>query len=942
MEVVDRFRERLGLQENEVIIIDNSESAPDVVDLAQKYPYMYYVEGALKAYPVNYYRALWICWRQLHGAFYQSRILRPQVGIYPTLRQFAGGEGGVKRQVEALYKYLPRFGFEVNETDPDFAHVHAAQTSTGTAVYTNHGVYSWARRDAEAVRMNELIKENLCAARYTVAVSHMAPAEFEPRVGVKSIIIPNGVDPEEFDSIDPTPFLTKYKLPGPYFLWAKVVKNEVCDPTPAMLLARDMPDQLFVFTFIDGSPAWNMRVVGRLPFDEMKRALKGCSTLLATTKENFSVQILEAMSCAKPVLALDVGGAREAIVHKETGYLAKDQEDLLRGANYCLEHAERLGRSGRERVEKYYRWDTSIIPQITKVYRAVIADRVEEARNPLISVVITHYNMPQYLPEAIDSVLAQTFQDFEVVVVDDGSKGKEFKEVMKAYADDPRVKVFKQKNQGVAVARNRGIHEARGKYICSLDADDTIKPEFLAKLVPAINSNAGIGIAYCDFEMFGTSRGTVRMHEYKFDDLKHSNFIPCCNLFRKAAWERSGGYKEMIAWEDYELWLNVCKRGYVAKYVPRAYFNYRKKGEEGRDAAGHGREKEIRHQLESFHPDLFPVDISVVIPTYNHTHYLKDSIGSVLSQTLQSFEVIVVDDGSGNPEGVDRVVAEINDPRIRVVHHKENSGLSQARNTGVLESHGRYVLTLDADDKIKSTCLEKMFGVLESRSDVDIAYCDIELFGQVSKVLLTHEYDFDELLKQNLFCCTSLYRREVFDACGGYKTNMRYGWEDYDFWVEAGKRGHCGVRIPEPLFLYRRDRESMIVKSREHIQAMRNQLHDNHPELYYERRKPVGCCGRRHSVSYSRGNQGARQIASLALGPQVGELPLVEMRFMGTKYTQVLGPVTRARYEFLPGVVKFVDPRDAATLLSSRFFEQVVSDGVAGAEDASLVLAGSV
>lgn len=343
---------------------------------------------------------------------------------------------------------------------------------------------------------------------------------------------------------------------------------------------------------------------------------------------------------------------------------------------------------------------------------------------------------------------------------------------------------------------------------------------------------------------------------------------------------------------------------------------YRKKGEEGRDAAGHGREAEIRAQFASAHPDLYPAEISIVIPSYNHAHYLVDSIGSVLRQTFQNFEIIVVDDGSSDTTACAKAVKHFKDPRIRIIRHETNKGLAETRNTGVRASHGKYILTLDADDKIKQTCLQEMYNLLESDKDTAIAYCDVELFGTVSKELLTIEYDFEELLKRNTFLCASLYRRKVFDDCGGYNPNMRYGWEDYDFWVNAGKRGHCGRRIPKVLFMYRRDRRSMLVESHEHIDEMRRQLHANHPELYYEGRRPVGCCGkaRRHT---------ATQAVSFSPTPSIGQAPLIEVSYVGTSPIAIRGTVTGATYEFVPKTVRLVDSRDVDTLVMSKFFKRI-------------------
>jgi len=97
-----------------VIVLEGLSTAKSpvntLIDFAGRCSYMHYSEGTEGDYPINYERAFRTCWRPLGGDFYQSRVLLPHVGILPTLAQMAGGEGGVRRQIEALHKYLPSRG----------------------------------------------------------------------------------------------------------------------------------------------------------------------------------------------------------------------------------------------------------------------------------------------------------------------------------------------------------------------------------------------------------------------------------------------------------------------------------------------------------------------------------------------------------------------------------------------------------------------------------------------------------------------------------------------------------------------------------------------------------------------------------------------------------------------------------------------------------------
>jgi len=121
-----------------------------------------------------------------------------------------------------------------------------------------------------------------------------------------------------------------------------------------------------------------------------------------------------------------------------------------------------------------------------------------EAMDPLISVVIPTYNRAAYLGRALQSVFAQTFKDFEVIVVDDGSTDNTA-DIVNAWKD--KIHYFYQKNQGRAVARNKGIELAKGKYIAWLDSDDEWYPDRLARQVPVMEKNAdtGMTLGHIDF-----------------------------------------------------------------------------------------------------------------------------------------------------------------------------------------------------------------------------------------------------------------------------------------------------------------------------------------------------------------------------------------------------------------------------------------------------------
>jgi glycosyltransferase involved in cell wall biosynthesis len=197
---------------------------------------------------------------------------------------------------------------------------------------------------------------------------------------------------------------------------------------------------------------------------------------------------------------------------------------------------------------------------------------------PKVSVVIPCFNLAEYLDEAIDSVLAQTFQDFEILVVDDGSNDPYTKNKL-SVLNNPRVRVFRSENQGLAGARNLAIASAQGQYILPLDADDRLSPTFLQKTVAVLDTRADVGIAYSEVEWFGEKSGKWDVPPYRFPDILLDNVIVASALFRRSDWELVGGYSSEFRsrWEDYDFWLSLIERGRVPYRIPEVLFYYRQR-----------------------------------------------------------------------------------------------------------------------------------------------------------------------------------------------------------------------------------------------------------------------------------------------------------------------------------------------------------------------------
>jgi glycosyltransferase involved in cell wall biosynthesis len=225
--------------------------------------------------------------------------------------------------------------------------------------------------------------------------------------------------------------------------------------------------------------------------------------------------------------------------------------------------------------------------------------------------------------------------------------------------------------------------------------------------------------------------------------------------------------------------------------------------------------------------------VSVIIPCYNQGRFVDEAVDSVLSQSYQDLEIIVVNDGSTDNE-TNSLLGSCKKPKTTVIT-TENQGLAAARNNGIAIARGDYILPLDADDKIEPTYIAKAVDILDRHPDIGIVYCRAMLFGQVETEWLLPDYSLDEMLIDNIIFCSALFRKQDWFQVGGYDTGMIYGWEDYEFWLSLIELGREVHKIPEPLFFYRVASDSMV-RSKEKSQkiSMFKRIFERHSLLFHQ------------------------------------------------------------------------------------------------------------
>lgn len=223
--------------------------------------------------------------------------------------------------------------------------------------------------------------------------------------------------------------------------------------------------------------------------------------------------------------------------------------------------------------------------------------------------------------------------------------------------------------------------------------------------------------------------------------------------------------------------------------------------------------------------------VSIIIPCFNLGKYIHTAIDSVLAQTFQDFEIIIVNDGSTDGE-TNQILDDLENLKIKVIT-TANQGLSNARNNGIEQAVGEYILPLDADDKIAPTYLEKAVRILDQNENIGIVYCRAEFFGVNNAKWELPDYELMQMLIDNMIFCSAFFRKADWKLVGGFKPTMIYGWEDYDFWLSIIELKREVCRLPEYLFYYRQRSKSMINKmTNEHLYYSRQKIVENHKRLY--------------------------------------------------------------------------------------------------------------
>lgn len=490
--------------------------------------------------------------------------------------------------------------------------------------------------------------------------------------------------------------------------------------------------------------------------------------------------------------------------------------------------------------------------------------------NPKVTILIPVYNGSNFIKQAIQSAINQTYKNIEILVINDGStdNGKTEK-VIKEFGD--KVKYIKKENGGVASALNLGIKEATGEYIAWLSHDDIYLPNKIEKEIKALEKLEDKNtIIFSNFELidengitFSTTNFTKNIRKEKFCQgiypVLKGAVNGCSILIPKICFEDVGYFKEELkTTNDYEMWIRLFSK-YPSYFIEDAIIKYRIHPNQDTNknpvyiSECNELWKNIINSLsedtvENWGFDIFNVymtlyiqmknskfneaaklayekakliyekiipKVSIAMPCYNSSKYLGKAIESILEQTYCNFELIIVDDKS-----TDNTMEQIKqyaekDFRIKVLSNEFEKGVSGAMNTAIKHSTGQYFTRMDSDDISDLTRIENQVNFLESNKKYGVCSVNISMIDELGNIYNENVYPDSKIPHEWTFLWTNpipnapcMYRTNIIKDNNILFSNLRTA-EDYEFLSHIIVKNKVYM-LPEALYLYRHTTNSLF------------------------------------------------------------------------------------------------------------------------------------
>jgi len=515
---------------------------------------------------------------------------------------------------------------------------------------------------------------------------------------------------------------------------------------------------------------------------------------------------------------------------------------------------------------------------------------------PLVSIIIPVYNGSNYLRYAIDSALKQTYKNLEIIVINDGSSDKgRTEKIAKSYGD--KIKYIYKENGGVSTALNLAIEEMAGEYFSWLSHDDTYEPNKVEAEIDYLRENGLLhqkAIVYSDYYLIDV-RGKVlskaiKNHEELVEKPEYAllkgNINGLSLLIPKSAFDEHGGFDTSLkATQDYELWRKMA-RTYELVHIPEILVSTRSHAKqvtntsprvitEGNelylglinDVSKARREElegseycffeeladfykytpfsdvekycrdQLQELLETSKAEISSRKVSVIIPFYNNAQETIRALDSVLKQSHKNIEIILVDDGSSI--GADEIKKHIqNKSSVKLVQQAKNTGVSAARNRGLIEASGEFIAFLDSDDEFATDKVKTQLAyMIASRAPMSHTSYTRNMESELTTI---HSgVDRGHCQRKLMYSCPIATPTVMLNAkwlkASGIRFNENIGiGEDTIFWLQIAKNNYI-VGIDEPLTMVHTDDESHAYDTNKQIIGLKNIIKFLLNDGYYSR-----------------------------------------------------------------------------------------------------------
>jgi glycosyltransferase involved in cell wall biosynthesis len=503
--------------------------------------------------------------------------------------------------------------------------------------------------------------------------------------------------------------------------------------------------------------------------------------------------------------------------------------------------------------------------------------RMSENR-PSVSIVLPTYNRAKFIGQAITSALGQTYENIEVLVVDDGSVD-DTSDVMRTFSDARLNYIKLASNVGRSSARNKALQMARGDYIAFLDSDDYYLPQKIEMQVQFLNDHPDVDMVYTGSACVDTDdrpiqyfyRAPVSGRIYNeiafFKPLTIT--LPTVMLRRRVLAKVGSFDEQMERFEDTDFWRRIAKHFNIAgidevtchirshggndirSFEPASFKRaidyyvekvFREDGDIDPSILGAGARrlyelygsallgvpgaKQLALELQQKGKAYFNPLVSIIIPVFNGSNYLSQAIESALAQTYKNIEVVIVNDGS-NDRGKTEGIALSYGERIRYFS-KSNGGCSSALNRAVQEARGQYISWLSHDDLLAPTKIERQVAFLSQQPDPSacVVYGDYSAFAGIHNVwsnspacvmpsVKPENFRYFLTTHNILHGCTLLIPKSAIERHGMFDEGLQTVL-DFDLWFKLAKTERF-------LFL-----PGVVVHSRAHPDQDTNRKRDVH------------------------------------------------------------------------------------------------------------------